>query len=48
MNHETQVWAGVYAAAISLGHLSTVAKAMADQAVQDFLTSVKDDFKVKE
>jgi hypothetical protein len=48
MNHETMVWAGVYAASIGYGDLSTVAKAKADQAVNDFKESLAADFKPKE
>lgn len=48
MSHETMVWAGVYAAAIGYGDASTAAKGKADQAVQDFFESERNDFKPKE
>jgi hypothetical protein len=47
MNHETQVWSHTYAAAINYGDTNIVAKAKADQAVNDFLTSLGNDFKVE-
>jgi hypothetical protein len=47
MNHETQVWSHTYAASINYGDTNIVAKAKADQAVNDFIESLNAKFKVE-
>ena len=46
MDHETMVWSTTYAAAIGYGDTNVVAKAKADQAVDDYKLSVDADFVV--